>query len=72
MKAMHEKRTPFSFLVGDMPTYSTIVQLKAENYIHGVRCIMLLRVAFVQSQLRKLLASRELPEDIEQNLRNSH
>lgn len=29
--AMREKSIPFSFLVGDMPTYKTIVQLKAEN-----------------------------------------
>jgi hypothetical protein len=31
VKAMCEKNIPFSFLVGDMPTYKTIVQLKAEN-----------------------------------------
>ena len=31
VKAMHEKNIPFSFLVGDMPTYKTIVELKAEN-----------------------------------------
>lgn len=29
--AMHKKNIPFSFLVGDLPTYKTIVQLKAEN-----------------------------------------
>ena len=29
--SMHEKQIPFSFLVGDLPTYKTIVQLKAEN-----------------------------------------
>ena len=31
LAAMQEKSIPFSFLVGDMPTYKTIVQLKAEN-----------------------------------------
>ena len=31
VKAMCEKNIPFSFLVGDMPTYKTIVQHKAEN-----------------------------------------
>lgn len=31
VKAMHEKNIPFSFLVGDLPTYKTIVQLKAEH-----------------------------------------
>lgn len=31
VKAMCEKNIPFSFLVGDMPTYKAIVQLKAEN-----------------------------------------
>ncbi len=31
VEAMHDKHIPFSFLVGDMPTYKTIVQLKAEN-----------------------------------------
>ena len=31
LEAMLQKRIPFSFLVGDMPTYKTIVQLKAEN-----------------------------------------
>ena len=31
VKAMCEKNIPFSFLVGDMPTYKMIVQLKAEN-----------------------------------------
>jgi len=29
--AMQTKSIPFCFLVGDMPTYKTIVQLKAEN-----------------------------------------
>ena len=28
---MHEKNIPFTFLVGDMPTYKIIAQLKAEN-----------------------------------------
>ncbi|KAK1899167.1 hypothetical protein KUDE01_018689 [Dissostichus eleginoides] len=28
---MRKKNIPFSFLVGDLPTYKTIVQLKAEN-----------------------------------------
>ena len=31
VEAMREKNIPFSFLVGDMPTYKMIVQLKAEN-----------------------------------------
>jgi hypothetical protein len=31
VKAMCEKNIPFSFLVGDMPTYKTIVQLKVKN-----------------------------------------
>ncbi len=30
-KAMRKKNIPFSFLVGDMPTYKTTVKLKAEN-----------------------------------------
>ena len=28
---MDEKEIPLSFLVGDMPTFKTILQLKAEN-----------------------------------------
>ena len=28
---MHKKNIPFSFLIGDLPTYKMIVQLKAEN-----------------------------------------
>ncbi|KAI9520047.1 hypothetical protein NQZ68_021766 [Dissostichus eleginoides] len=31
VEAMRKKNIPFSFLVGDLPTYKTIVQLKAEN-----------------------------------------
>ena len=31
VEAMGKKNIPFSFLVGDLPTYKTIVQLKAEN-----------------------------------------
>ncbi|KAI4830326.1 hypothetical protein KUCAC02_001965 [Chaenocephalus aceratus] len=31
VEAMHKKNIPLSFLVGDLPTYKTIVQLKAEN-----------------------------------------
>jgi hypothetical protein len=31
VEAMHLKNIPFSFLVGDMPTYKTITQLKTEN-----------------------------------------
>lgn len=31
VKAMREKYIPFSFLVGNMPTYKTILQLKAVN-----------------------------------------
>ena len=31
MNAMHKKNIPFSSLVGDLPTYKTIIQLKAEN-----------------------------------------
>ncbi|KAJ4927219.1 hypothetical protein JOQ06_014954, partial [Pogonophryne albipinna] len=31
VEAMHKKNIPFSFLVGDLPTYKTIIQLKAEN-----------------------------------------
>jgi hypothetical protein len=31
LAAMQEKSIPFAFLVGDMPTYKTTVQLKAEN-----------------------------------------
>ena len=31
LEAMRKKNIPFSFLVGDMPTYKTIVKLKAEN-----------------------------------------
>ncbi|KAI4827014.1 hypothetical protein KUCAC02_030442, partial [Chaenocephalus aceratus] len=31
VEAMHKKNIPFSFLVGDLPTYKTTVQLKAEN-----------------------------------------
>ena len=30
---MHEKSIPFCFLVGDMPTYKTTVQLKVEKSI---------------------------------------
>ena len=30
---MHEKSIPFCFLVGGMPTYKAIVQLKAEKSI---------------------------------------
>ena len=29
--SMTKKHIPFLFLIGDMPTYKTIVQLKAEN-----------------------------------------
>ena len=29
--AMREQSIPFGFVVGDMPTYKTIVKLKAEN-----------------------------------------
>ena len=31
LAAMREKNIPFTFLVGDIPTYKTTVQLKAEN-----------------------------------------
>ncbi|KAK1883800.1 Tudor domain containing protein 7 [Dissostichus eleginoides] len=31
VEAMRKKNIPFSFLVGDLPTYKTIVQLMAEN-----------------------------------------
>jgi hypothetical protein len=31
LNAMHKNNIPFSFLVGDLPTYKTIIQLKAEN-----------------------------------------
>ena len=31
LAAMREKSIPFAFLVGDMPTYKTTVQIKAEN-----------------------------------------
>ena len=31
VQAMRQKNIPFSFLVGDLPTYKTITQLKAEN-----------------------------------------
>ena len=31
LEAMQRKNIPFIFLVGDMPTYKTIVQIKAEN-----------------------------------------
>ena len=31
VEAMRQKNIPFSFLVGDLPTYKTILQLKAEN-----------------------------------------
>ncbi|KAL8565961.1 hypothetical protein ACOMHN_054946 [Nucella lapillus] len=31
VQAMREKNIPFTFLVGDLPTYKTIVQIKAEN-----------------------------------------
>ena len=31
VEAMRQKNIPFSFLVGNLPTYKTILQLKAEN-----------------------------------------
>ena len=31
VEATRKKNIPFSFLVGDLPTYKTIVQLKVEN-----------------------------------------
>ncbi|KAL8563361.1 hypothetical protein ACOMHN_008200 [Nucella lapillus] len=31
VQAMREENIPFTFLVGDLPTYKTIVQIKAEN-----------------------------------------
>ena len=31
VETMHKKNIPFSFLVGNLPTYKIIVQLKAEN-----------------------------------------
>jgi hypothetical protein len=43
VKAMCEKNVPFSFLVGDMPTYKAIVQLKAENsmpYTNDLRVLV--------------------------------
>ena len=47
VRAMHEKNMPFSFLVGDMPTYKMIVQLKAEN-LHLFKDIIPILGAFHQ------------------------
>ena len=41
LKAMAMKKIPFSFLVGDLPTYETVVKLKAESPVQ-------LQVAFHQ------------------------
>jgi hypothetical protein len=41
LKAMAMKKIPFSFLVGDLPTYKTVVKLKAETPVQ-------LQVAFHQ------------------------
>ena len=83
VEAMRQKNIPFSFLVGDLPTYKTILQLKAENlerfmdiipilggkhYRRGLCCILLWREALIQNHLSQVLQYEDLPATVQHNL----
>ena len=62
VEAMRQKNIPFSFLVGDLPTYKTIQQLKAENLERPIDIIPILgafhqQMAFIYALYKQFKGS---------------